>query len=158
MSDIKDTIHSYYGNRIRVRACGIALKNTELLLVKHAFLNDSGVFWNPPGGGVEENETVTDALKREFREECGLAVEVGKLLFINEFVQLPLHGIELFFEVKVLGDTLMMGSDPEMAANEQLIKEVAWLSWSFIEQLSSTDKPSYLQTKKIFKNKCKMFN
>lgn len=152
MSNSKDTILSYYGNRIRVRACGIAQQNDCLLLVNHANLNESGNFWNPPGGGISENETAVEALKREFLEECGVPIEVGKLLFINELIKYPLHGIELIFEVKLLGKSVKKGHDPELP--EQIIQSVEWVSWKTIEQLSSADKPSYLESKKEFLNRC----
>jgi ADP-ribose pyrophosphatase YjhB (NUDIX family) len=37
-------------------------------------------FWHVVGGQVEENETLKEALKREFKEETNLDVEVGKII------------------------------------------------------------------------------
>jgi 8-oxo-dGTP diphosphatase len=39
------------------------------------------------GGGLEFGEGVTDCLRREFREECGMEIEVGDLIYINEQFQ-----------------------------------------------------------------------
>ncbi len=36
--------------------------------------------WKFPGGGVERDEGLLDALAREWREETGLAIEIGRLL------------------------------------------------------------------------------
>lgn len=116
-----------YGNRIRVRVCGVCIKNEQVLLVCHRPILGDKNYWCPPGGGVDEGETAEEALRREFLEETGLIVEVGRLLLTKEFVQAPLHAIELYFSVKILEGDLIKGYDPEMNASEQLIKEVSWL-------------------------------
>ena len=116
-----------YGNRIRVRVCGVCIENEQILLVCHHPILGEKDYWSPPGGGVEEGETAEEALKREFLEETGFKIVVGKLLKIKEFVQPPLHAVELYFSVKILEGNLIIGYDPEMNVNEQLIKDVSWL-------------------------------
>ena len=39
--------------------------------------------WELPGGQIELGETLTDGLKREIMEECGLRVELGRLLHVR---------------------------------------------------------------------------
>ncbi|WP_435354307.1 NUDIX domain-containing protein [Emticicia sp. SJ17W-69] len=116
-----------YGNRIRVRVCGVCVENGQILLVCHRPILGEKDYWCPPGGGVDRGETAEEALKREFLEETGFEVEVGKLLKTKEFIQPPLHAIELYFSVKILRGNLIKGHDPEMNLNEQLIKDVSWL-------------------------------
>jgi 8-oxo-dGTP diphosphatase len=65
-----------------------------------------------------------DALKREFLEETGLVVSVGKFLFGCEFVQQPLHAVELFFESDWKSGDLAAGHDPEL----QIIQTAQFLS------------------------------
>ena len=39
--------------------------------------------WELPGGQIELGETLTDGLQREIMEECGLRVELGRLLHVR---------------------------------------------------------------------------
>lgn len=39
--------------------------------------------WELPGGQIELGETLTDGLQREIMEECGLSVELGRLLHVR---------------------------------------------------------------------------
>lgn len=39
--------------------------------------------WELPGGQIELGETLTDGLRREIMEECGLNVELGPLLHVR---------------------------------------------------------------------------
>ena len=120
-------IINQYGNKIRVRVCGICVQDDKILLVNHSGMNESGEFWSPPGGGLEFGESIEDCLKREFLEETNTVISVGKFLKINEFVKPPLHAIELFYEVKILSGEIKIGFDPEM--DYQIIKDIQWLNF-----------------------------
>ena len=39
------------------------------------------------GGGLEKGEGLADCLIREFEEELAISIEVGKLYYVNEFLQ-----------------------------------------------------------------------
>ena len=58
---------------------GCLLKGSKVLLVRRAIEPFEG-FWVLPGGHVEYNERVEDALQREMREELGLEVKIKKLI------------------------------------------------------------------------------
>jgi 8-oxo-dGTP pyrophosphatase MutT (NUDIX family) len=64
----------------RGRACAIIRQADRILL--NRFGGDS--FWALPGGAVEQGEFSTDALVREMREELGVTVEIGRLVWIVE--------------------------------------------------------------------------
>jgi 8-oxo-dGTP diphosphatase len=106
-------ISKIYGNRLRVRVCGLCWEGDKLLLINHKSLGSVN-FWAPPGGGVEYGEPLETALKREFAEETGILVDLVKFAFGYEYIRDPLHAIELFFQVKQSGGELASGYDPEI--------------------------------------------
>ena len=97
-------IAEIYGNRVRIRVCGLCWQEGSLLLIKHK-MGPEG-FWAPPGGGLEYGESLEDTLRREFLEETGLDVVSEKFLFGCEFIKPPLHAVELFFNVRIVGGKL----------------------------------------------------
>lgn len=66
-------------------------------------------------------------------EETGLTIKSGELMFVNEFMQPPLHAMELFFRVEITGGEIRLGYDPEMAESSQIITEVALMSFERIK-------------------------
>ncbi|KOY87367.1 NUDIX hydrolase [bacterium 336/3] len=124
---IESEIERIFGNKLRLRVSGICIKANKVLLIKHVNLGEGGYLWSPPGGGLHFGESVETCLKREFEEETGFKIKMKRFLFVNEFLQPPLHAIELFFEVEVVGGSLLLGKDPEMQENNQIIREIAFL-------------------------------
>lgn len=124
-----------FGGKIRVRTGGICIENNRILLVRLRNFGEAGYFWLPPGGGVRTGETLETALQREFAEETGLHIAVERFFCANQVIRLPLHAVEFFFTVKIIGGELTCGTDPELPPEEQLIDRVAWLSWEEIQQL-----------------------
>lgn len=127
-------IEKNYGNKLRIRVCGICVQDQKILLVNHQGLGKNGLLWIPPGGGVNFGESLEDSLVREFKEETSLEIKVEKFLFVNEFIDLPLHAIELFFKVTVLSGDLCKGQDPEMKKSNQIIQEVKFIDFQEIQK------------------------
>ncbi|MFY0591231.1 NUDIX domain-containing protein [Roseivirga sp.] len=126
MTDLDDKISKIYGEKLRIRVSGVCIKDEKILLVHHKSLGETGSLWAPPGGGMEYGESAEEALKREYKEETGLSIEVDRFLFVHEYLAPPLHGIELFFLVRSNNDTIIIGEDPEMDKNNQIITSVGF--------------------------------
>ena len=92
---------------IRPSVSAVIWKDGRLLLQKRS----DGGQWGLPGGSVEIGESVTEAIRREVREETGFTVEVGRLVGVYsdpafQVVQYPdgrvWHYVNLCFECAIL--------------------------------------------------------
>lgn len=137
---MNEKIIEAFGNKLRLRVSGILLRDKEILLVSHKSIGKTDILWAPPGGGMHFGEPVEECLKREFREETNLEVKVGSLLFVNEYLEGPLHAIELFFEISDYSGELEIGHDPEMSPEAQIIQNVRFVSF---EEIKKSDPLSF---------------
>ena len=82
---------------------GIVIEDGKLLVLNQDTPN-TGRSWSLPGGKLEEGETLAGALVREMKEETGLDVEPGRLLYVCD--HLPgegTHVVHMTFEARRVG-------------------------------------------------------
>jgi 8-oxo-dGTP diphosphatase len=71
---------------ISVRVYGILVNENKQVLVSDEFIR--GAYYTKfPGGGLEIGEGTRDCLKREFKEEMNLEVEIGDHIYTTDFFQ-----------------------------------------------------------------------
>jgi ADP-ribose pyrophosphatase YjhB (NUDIX family) len=70
----------------KIRVIAIALiRHNNRLLVEAVHNDDRSIRgWRPPGGGMEFGETAEQTLAREFLEEFGATLKVGKRVAVME--------------------------------------------------------------------------
>jgi len=90
--DINGDVHIVSSSELiqRKAVYGVIEYEDGILLVRDRTRSDEK--WDLPGGGVEENETLSEALQREIKEETNLEI-VGETQKICEFT-------EYFFDVE----------------------------------------------------------
>lgn len=121
--------------KIRVRA--VIIENGQVLLIKRT--KEDLVYRVIPGGGVEENETKEDALKRECEEELGVAVEVGASILELPSGKPEISGqMEYFYLCRIVSGVLGTGSGPEFQENFSYIGSYD-IEWRKIEDLPTID-------------------
>lgn len=72
--------------------CAIIIKENKVLIARRASGQSLEGQWEFPGGKIEQGETAEDCLARELREELGIIVQVGKLIFKYEHNYNRLNG------------------------------------------------------------------
>jgi 8-oxo-dGTP diphosphatase len=73
--------------RFNIRIYGVLIDERKRVLVSDEYIRGS-FFTKFPGGGLEFGEGTRDCLKREFKEETGLDVEIGDHIYTTDFFQI----------------------------------------------------------------------
>jgi len=95
---------------------GVVLRAGRVVLIRRGQEPLRGR-WTIPGGRVEPGELLSEALRREMREETGLQVRVGELLEVVESVlrgadgELQYHCVIHDFLCEAAGGELRAGGD-----------------------------------------------
>lgn len=94
----------------------IVLKEHDVLLGRRARGGYQGL-WCIPCGYVEYDEDVRIAAKREFLEETGLEVTLGRVYTVHSNFHAPkMHSVGIWFEGQVVGGALQAGDDLDEVA------------------------------------------
>lgn len=95
-------LHTQKTSFDRHSVAGIVRDGSRVFVARRIPGGDMGGKWEFPGGKVESGESDSDALIREYLEEFGVPVRVGKLLASAQFEHRQnrhaLRAYEVFFE------------------------------------------------------------
>lgn len=90
---------------IRPIVLGMVKKDNKVLVSKGYDEVKDETFYRSIGGGIEFLENSRDALKREFKEELNIVIEVGEFLGISENIFTyngkNAHELILFYDVEI---------------------------------------------------------
>lgn len=117
---------------IRNSAKAVIIKDNRLLALK--CILDNSLFYQLPGGGQLNGETLTKALKRECQEEISADVVVGDLLFLREYIGgwhgPDWHQVEFYFSCKLAdGAKCAPGTEPD-----KVQIDIVWLPLDKLDQ------------------------
>ena len=134
-----------------IRVQRILINEQTKVLVADVFIK--GKYYTKfPGGGLELGEGTRDCLKREFKEEMNLNVEVGDHIYTTDFYQksafIPEHQIvSIYYYVKALEEitaplrTKEFDFDERELANYEKVNEIEtfrFIDWDLFSADSVT--------------------
>ena len=79
-----------------------------------------GGVWVPPGGKLEEGETLRESIIREVKEELDIEIEITSLAGISEEKYGDEHWVFVFYNAKIIKGT------PQIMESGKIL-EVAWI-------------------------------
>lgn len=72
-------------SKFNVRVYGLLIQNGKVLITDE--IRGGTKMTKFPGGGLEFGEGIAEGLKREFKEELDIEINVRELFYINDFLQ-----------------------------------------------------------------------
>ena len=106
----------YYFNAAAAVACIIENERDELLMCRRAFEPAKGTL-DVVGGFVDPEESSTQAMVREMKEETGVDIREDDLQFlfsipdVYEYSKLTIHSCDTFFRLIIPSDTPLQAED-----------------------------------------------
>ncbi len=117
----------------RTSVAGIAFEGRRVLIAHRNPTGQMGNRWEFPGGKVDGDESDTEALSREYREEFGIEIKIGRKIAETDFEhngqKVNLHA----YEIHVPHD----GTEKNYELTEH--SEYRWADIEEIEKLDFVD-------------------
>ena len=111
-------------------------KNQEFLLVNLVFFEEK--YFAIPGGGIEEGETLEDAVYREIQEELGIEKKslefIDKssipLIFKFKAIKMSREGKEYAGSERYFSGFRFVGTDDEIKLQESEVRKYKWVPFT----------------------------
>ncbi len=116
----------------KIRAVAIIINDNEILLMHR--INNGKEYYVFPGGGVEEGETVEQAVLREVKEETSFEVKLEKLLYHHTYEDIDHE--QFFYLCRYISGEPKLGDANELQEMKNGGKNFYNPIWYEIEKLS----------------------
>ncbi|MGW5097344.1 NUDIX domain-containing protein [Streptomyces nodosus] len=118
---------------MHTRVTGVVIEDDAILLLDQD--TEGARSWSLPGGKVENGETLEEALVREMREETGVEVEVGRLLYVCDVTSA--HVVHITFEARRVGGQVGVVTE---GADTRPIRQVEFVALDRLPELGFSEK------------------
>ena len=122
----------------RIRAAVFILQDDKVLLVEQGHPLTDDIWWTPPGGGREAQDAdIFACAKREVKEECGLDVELDRIIYLREYYDLPLDTLmlEIYFLAKSYQGNTRAETEAYSDLSHPATTRVGWFDQAGIQSL-----------------------
>ncbi len=113
---------------MRIRVCGVFEQSGEVLCTKYVYGGKEVLAL--PGGGVDKDAAVEESLIDEWKEELGVKVEVGNIIFVGEAHGDKRHPqtLHIVFLIEEIYGT------PKIRTDQTNSKEIVWVPFQNLAQ------------------------
>ncbi len=135
--------------RVSVRA--VIIENDQVIAMFRKKKQEDGThkeYYVIPGGGLEENETIEECVKREIQEEFNIEVEVKEQLGVVEDAK----NIGYIFKCSIISGTPILGGEELENNSEENYYEVRKIKVSEIDKYDILEENKEL-IRKAYNNK-----
>lgn len=115
-----------------VRIYGLLVVENKVLILKEPFMGE--LIHKFPGGGLEFGEGTVECLKREFKEELNLEIEIENHLYTQDFfLQSAMHPKE---QILMIYYEVTTHNPKKLHILDEGIEQIQWIE---LENLSPND-------------------
>lgn len=134
----------------RINGRAIIIDGEDVLLMFRRKIKNGQIkeYYAIPGGGLEENETIEECVKREIQEEFNIEVEVKEQLGVVEDAK----NIGYIFKCSIISGTPILGGEELENNSEENYYEVRKLKVSEIDKYDILEENKEL-IRKAYNNK-----
>jgi len=111
------------GKRHRIAAGGITFKDDAVLLVRYRD-NRGGTYLAGAGGGLQDDETVVQAIVRETLEETSVSVKPERVVIIEDLISSRVKMCKIWMVCEYAGGRVRRTEEAE----KEGIVEVGWFT------------------------------
>lgn len=122
----------------RIRAAVFILQDDKVLLVEQGHPITDDIWWTPPGGGREEQDADIFACAiREVKEECGLDVELDRIIYIREYYDKPMAilMLEIYFLAKSYQGSIRAETEAYSDVSHPPTTRVGWFDQAGLQSI-----------------------
>ena len=119
---MSESIEVHFEGKIAQKA--IICNENKVLLVRDPRMDS--VIWELPGGRMNIDEEPRDAVAREIQEELGIQISVGKVVYMEQFIQES----ERKRAFVIVYECHMKNQVESIKMSEIEVCEIAWVSYA----------------------------